>query len=123
MRTAAMISMGLVPLPVVEDAAACYCGTCKVEAPETSLQAQVTYLMRYFTAKKEFGTHVRAHTATTLARLIEAQPEGMPVELKMGVAELLVDSLQRSAREPAMVKQSSVAALGLVGDGDEDDVD
>jgi len=123
LRAAAMTAMGLVPLPVVEGHAACYCGTCKVEGPETSLQAQVTYLMRYFTAKKEFGPATRAQTATTLARLIEAQPVGMPPELKEGVADLLIGSLERSARQPTMIKESSVLGLGLIGDADDEAVD
>ncbi len=123
LKVAAMVAMGLVPLEVVEGTAACYCGECEVADPHTSLQAQVTYLMRYFTAKKEFDTLVRAHTATTLARLIEAQPAGMPAELKMGVAEVLVDSLEKSAREPEVIRESAVLALGLVGDADDDPVD
>ena len=123
LRSASMTAMGLVPLPVVEGAKACYCGTCKVEDPQTSLQAQVTYLMRYFTAKKEFGTLVRAQAATTLARLIEAQPKGMPIQLKMGVAELLVDALARNSRQPNTVRESAVLGLGLVGDADNEDVD
>jgi HEAT repeat protein len=123
LHVAAMAAMGLVPLPVVEGANACYCGTCVVEGPSTSLQAQVTYLMRYFTAETACSPVARAHTATTLARLIEAQPAGMPEELGLGVAELLVDSLERTAHESPTVRQSVVLALGLVGDADLDPVD
>lgn len=122
-RVAAMAAMSLVPLPVVEGVNACYCGTCEVQGPSTSLQAQVTYLMRYFTSERAYSSTARAHTATTLARLIEAQPAGMPPELELGVAELLVDSLERTSRESQTVRESVVLALGLVGDADLDPVD
>lgn len=122
-RVAAMFSLGLVPLDVVEDIPVCYCGTCKVEGPETSLQAQTTYLLRYFTADKEFDSVVRAHTATTLGRLIEARPSGMTLRLKEVVAEFLIEGLARYAKQPPVVKQSIVASLGLIGDADGDEVD
>jgi len=122
-QVAAMFSLGLVPLDVVEDVKVCYCGTCKVEGPETSLQAQTTYLLRYFTADKEFDAVVRAHTATTLGRLIEAHPSGMTLRLKEVVAEFLIEGLAKYARQPPLVKQSIVASLGLIGDADGDEVD
>ena len=93
-RVAAMIAMGLVPLHVDEDVVACYCGTCVVPDPHTSLRPQVTYLMRYFTATKEFDPVLRSHTATTLGRLVAARPDGMTDRMKEGIAEVLVRALR-----------------------------
>lgn len=123
LQVAAMFALGLVPLEVVEDEVVCYCGTCKVEGPESSLQAQVTYLLRYFTADKEFDPIVRAHTATTMARLIAARPDGMTLRLKEVVTEFLVESLEKYAKQPPVVKQSVALALGLIGDADDEGVD
>ena len=41
-----MIALGLVPLQLDPAADVCVCGECVVEGPETSLQNQITYLMR-----------------------------------------------------------------------------
>lgn len=123
LRVAAVIAMGLVPLDVVEDAVVCYCGTCEVADPHASLQAQVTYLLRYFTADREFDPILRAHTATTLGRLIESRPKGMTLRLKEVVAEFLIEALKKNRRQPVEVRQSVVMALGLVGDADGDAID
>ncbi|MEM9381507.1 MAG: HEAT repeat domain-containing protein [Planctomycetota bacterium] len=122
-RVAAMIALGLVPLHVEEDVVACYCGTCVVPDPHTSLRPQVTYLMRYFTAAREFDPVLRAHTATTLGRLVAARPEGMTERMKEGVAEVLIRSLEKSYRQPKEVRESAVLALGLIGDADNGNVD
>ncbi len=122
-RVAAMIAMGMVPLSVDEDVVACYCGTCVVPDPHTSLRPQVTYLLRYFTSVKEFDPILRSHTATTLARLVAARPDGMSNRMKEGVAEVLVRALRKSSRQPENVRESSVLALGLIGDADEDNID
>ncbi|MDE0915633.1 MAG: HEAT repeat domain-containing protein, partial [Planctomycetota bacterium] len=123
LKVAAMTAMGLVPLEVVEDDMVCFCGTCKVADPDTSLGSQVTYLLRYFTSDGEYDATVRAHTATTLGRLIEAQPEGMSARLKEVVTQFLVDSLGKYARQPDDVRRSAVLALGLIGDADRDKAD
>lgn len=122
-RVAAMIAMGLVPLQVDEDVVACYCGTCVVPDPHTSLRPQVTYLLRYFTGDKEFDPILRAHTATTLGRLVAARPDGMTDRMKEGVAEVLVRALRPSSRQPENVRESAVLALGLIGDADNDPID
>ena len=70
-RVAAVIAMDLVPLHVDPDVVACYCGTC-IRPPHVA-RPQVTYLMRYFTATKEFDPVLRS-TATTLGRLVAARP-------------------------------------------------
>ena len=123
LKVAAMTAMGLVPLEVIENDMVCFCGTCKVADPDTSLGSQVTYLLRYFTADGEYDATVRAHTATTLGRLIEAQPEGMSARLKEVVTQFLVDSLGKYARQPDDVRRSAVLALGLIGDADDDRAD
>jgi HEAT repeat protein len=130
LQVAAMVAMSLAPLPFDAKAEVCICGTCKVEGANEHYQAQVTYLMRYFTADREFDATVRAHTATTLGRLVAhgqvEAPESMRsalAEIKGGVADILIESLQRYARQPAIVQESAVLALGLAGDADNDDVD
>ena len=123
LTTAAMISLGLVRLEVQPEAYVCACGTCKIEGPETSLQSQVTYLMRYFTAKREFSDSLRAHAATALARLMEGQPEEDLFIIKDAISGLLVRALDRSSGEPAVVRESCVLALGLLGDADWDVTD
>lgn len=130
LQVAAMAAMSLAPLPFDAEADVCICGTCKVEGPSEHFQAQVTYLMRYFTADREFDATVRAHTATTLGRLVAhgqvAAPEPMRAalaDIKAGVADILIESLQRYAKQPAIVQESAVLALGLAGDADDDDVD
>lgn len=122
-RVAAMIAMGMVPLSIDQDVVACYCGTCVVPDPHTSLRPQVTYLLRYFTATKEFDPILRSHTATTLARLVASRPDGMSDRMKEGVAEVLVRALRKSSRQPENVRESAVLALGLIGDADNDNID
>ena len=122
LKVAAMTAMGLVPLDVVENDMVCLCGTCVVPDPDSSLGSQVTYLLRYFTADRDFDPIVRAHTATTLGRLIHAQPDASP-RLKEVVVEFHIESLQKRRRQPVEVKQSAVLALGLVGDADDDSID
>jgi len=116
LQLAAMTAIGLISLPVVRGAEVCYCGTCEVESPETSLQAQVTYLMRYFNAAREFPPATRARTATTLARLLLENRPDMPALLESGVAELLIEATSPTSREPIAVRESSVIGLGMIGD-------
>jgi HEAT repeat protein len=130
LQVAAMVAMGLVPLSFDEEAEVCICGECKVEGPDRHYQAQVTYLMRYFTADREFDATVRAHTATTLGRLV-AHGQAVAgeafrapaLEIKEGVADILIEALQRYAKQPPIVQQSAVLALGLTGDADDEEVD
>lgn len=122
-QVAAMIALGLVPLHVDDSVVPCYCGKCVVPEPETSLYPQVTYLMRYFTADKDFDPFLRAHAATTLGRLVAARPAGVTERMKEGIAEVLIRALENSSRQPALVRESAVLALGLIGDADEGDVD
>lgn len=122
-QVAAMIALGLVPLHVDETVVACYCGKCVVPDPETSLYPQVTYLMRYFTADKDFDPFLRAHAATTLGRLVAARPAGVTERMKEGISEVLIRALENSSKQPALVRESAVLALGLIGDADEGDTD
>ncbi len=130
LQVAAITALGMVPLELDAAATVCICGTCEVEGPETSFQSQVTYLMRYFTADREFDPTVRAHTATALGRLVEAglrdaKSSMLPhvEEIKGGVVDILMSSLQRYAKQPEIVQESAVLALGLVGDSDNDNED
>ena len=122
-RVAAMIALGFVPLDVDEEVVACYCGTCVVPDPHTSLRPQVTYLMRYFTAQEEFDPVLRAHAATAMGRLVAAGQDGMTDRMKEGIAEVLVRALARGSKQPDIVRESAVLALGLIGDADDGNVD
>ncbi|MEZ6006025.1 MAG: HEAT repeat domain-containing protein [Planctomycetota bacterium] len=130
LRVAAMVSIGLIPLPFSDNVNVCICGQCVVPNPDTCLQSQITYLMRNFTADEEFDAPVRAHTASTLGRLILAGGEMAGEkfhesinEIKLGVSDILSASLSRSANQPQVVKNSAIMALGLMGDADNEDVD
>jgi HEAT repeat protein len=123
LKTASVVALSLVPLDVVEDCFACYCGTCHVKGPENSLQEQVTYLMRYFTDQKDFGPVLRAHAATAMARLVSARADTAPEDLKHGVAALLLAALEKRSGQPVTVRESCALALGNLGDADNDNVD
>lgn len=130
LRVAAMVSIGLIPLPFSSDVDVCICGQCKVPNPDTCFQSQVTYLMRNFTADEEFDAQVRAHTASTLGRLILAGSElagekfhDSINEIKLGVADILSEALGKRANQPQAVQNSAILALGLMGDADNEEVD
>ncbi|HPF13300.1 MAG: HEAT repeat domain-containing protein [Planctomycetes bacterium] len=130
LRVAAMVSIGLIPLPFSHDVNVCICGQCKVPNPDTCFQSQVTYLMRNFTADEEFDAQVRAHTASTLGRLILAGAELAGTEfhdsineIKLGVSDILSEALGKRANQPQVVQNSAIMALGLMGDADNEDVD
>ena len=130
LRVAAMVSIGLIPLEFSETVDVCVCGECVVENPDTCFQSQVTYLMRHFTADEEFDSQVRAHTASTLARLVLAGAEmggdrfhEASNQIKLGVADMLIESLSKNRKQPQMVQNSAIMALGLMGDADNEDVD
>ena len=130
LRVAAMVSVGLVPLKFSETVDVCICGECVVENPDTCFQSQVTYLMRHFTADEEFDSQVRAHAASTLARLVLAGAEmggerfhEASNQIKLGVADVLIESLSKNRKQPQMVQNSAIIALGLMGDADNEDVD
>ncbi len=130
LRVAAMVSVGLIPLRFSETVDVCICGECVVEDPDTCFQSQVTYLMRHFTADEEFDAQVRAHAASTLARLVLAGAEmagerfhEASNQIKLGVSDILIESLSKNRKQPQMVQNSAIIALGLMGDADDEDVD
>jgi len=124
LQSAVALAVGLVPLdPAPAEAFLCVCGECEVGGPATSLEAQVTWLMRSFTAERGLAETVRAQIATSLARLISHRPSQVDPFLKEGVTETLVHALEQNQRQSEVVKESAVLALGMIGDADLDPVD
>jgi len=124
LRSAVVLALSLVPLdPAPEAAFLCLCGECEVGGPASSLEAQVTWLMRAFMERRGLSDMVRAQTATSLARLISNRPSEVDPFLKEGVTEILVRALNRDQRQPEVVKESAALALGMIGDADLDPVD
>ena len=124
LHSSVVLAIGLVPLdPAPHEAFLCMCGECEVGGPATSLEAQVTWLMRSFMEERGLSDSVRAQTATSLARLISNRPAAVDPFLKEGVTEILVTALDRDQRQPEVVKESAVLALGMIGDADLDAVD
>jgi HEAT repeat protein len=66
---------------------------------------------------------VRAHTATSLALLAMTGEAPAEATLPTEVAEELLSALEARRREPRELIQSCVMALGVIGDGDTDELD
>ncbi|MFT5153284.1 MAG: hypothetical protein ACI841_003284, partial [Planctomycetota bacterium] len=123
LKTAAMISLGLIPMQSDESVINCVCGECAIDAPQTSLQAQLTYLTRFLSDEAKSNSELRSHTATTLGRLMNQQDENEVFDEKTDIAEYLIKILDGSRRAPQKVRESCVLALGLIGDADNDEID
>jgi len=79
--------------------------------------------MRFFVEERGLSDSLRAQTATSLARLISHRPVAVDPFLKEGVTEILISALDRNQRQPEVVKESAVLALGMIGDADQEPVD
>ena len=122
-KVAAMTALGLIPIDVVEDAGAALDGVEEGSNRRhvVSRQAQIAYLVDYFDPARERANanrhwFVRAHAPITMARLLEEAPE----ELKVPVAEVILEACGRHSKEPREVQQSCALALGHIGDADAD---
>lgn len=125
LRVAAVEGLGLVPLPLAADADVCYCGACAREAPSASFQAQVTFIIEHVVGNRDFDPLVRAHAVTALGRLVGARLDEVPYDIKRGAVGTLQRVLDPRGRQPEVVRESAVLALGLVTDADasfEDDL-
>ncbi len=130
LQVAAIVAIGLIPLPFDDLGHYCYCGTCKVSDPTSSLQGQITYLMPYFTQGWQHDANVRTATANALASLALAGSQtgkgacyDQHNSMKMGIASRMIETLSRRTKQPQAVRISSILVLGLLGDADGEYVD
>ena len=127
-KVAAVIAMGLVPLPIAVDTAPA-AGEEVVEEEEgpttpTTRQEQIDYLLAFFTAETDKNKPhlVRAHAPRAIAKLLEGLPhEERQALLEEKVVPALKPYVSKrgniGARE---LRQSASLAFGMLGDLDED---
>jgi HEAT repeat protein len=107
---ACLISLGLVPLRIESDYLPPADG-CAV--PDRCRQAQIEWTLR-FLESANIDQLVRAHAATTLARLASRVPDSLG--LKQRVAQRLMAAIAPHSTEAREVRASSVLALGRIGE-------
>ena len=121
----AIEGLGLVPLPPTHNQHICFCGECARRAPNASFQAQATFVLEHVVGNREFDPLVRAQAVTALGRLIGARLDAAPEAIKFSTVEVLARLLDSRTKQPAVVREAAVLALGLVADADrstEDDL-
>ncbi len=112
-KVAALIALGLVPIDVDLSE-----GRGSPQNAASSRQTELQFIEKYFQDENN-GSLIRAHAPAAMARLLR----GAPIELKDGVARLLLSALPKSSRAPVEIQQACALALGQVGDADRDKVD
>jgi len=114
---ACVIALGLVPLPVDPG-----CGRGMDDRPVAMhcRRCQVEWLLE-LSRRAELREPVRAHTPTTLARLVAGR--GVDHELKRRVAGELLRLARGGDKILRDLRCGAIGALGLLGDADEDEVD
>ena len=136
-KVAAVIAMGLVPLPLRSETDS-FVAWSEREGPsalETRLD-QIAYLLDYVDARTQranSGTRPRlalAHVPTALARLLRPfDPSGNDVDAchdpaaRKAAVEGLLEILGPHSKRDVLLQQSCVAALGRIGDADADQLD
>ncbi len=126
-KVAAVIAMGLVPLPIaVEEAPAEGEEVAEDEVPTapTTRQEQIDYLLGFFTAENDKDKHhyTRAHAPRAIAKLLEGLPEE---ERQALLRDRVVPALKPYVTKRGNVgerelRQSASLAFGMIGDLDED---
>ncbi len=120
-KVACLIGLGLVPLETIGDTAVDEEG--KPLPPNANRLAQIEYVKRYFEDDTQNHYLVRAHAPATLARLLPGLPTDVYESYKTTIAEDLVERVGKRSKEKREVVQSSVLALGMLGDSDDSKVD
>jgi HEAT repeat protein len=127
-KVGCMSALGLIPIDVVADDAT----TPAEEGAETetvgtnrpwvlSRQTQLEYLNQYFkqeNQRKNKNTRkwfVRAHAPTAMARLLT---EDAPVDKRTEIIDSLLDAVNEHSKVEEEIQQSSILALGQIGDCD-----
>jgi len=120
LKVACLISLGLVPLDPVRPIVA---SDEDPPAPESCRSGQIEYLLRLFENEADYHHLIRAHAPAAAARLLD----GLPVEefelYKARIARTLLEKCDSRSKEPSEILQSSVLALGQLGDSDSDPLD
>jgi HEAT repeats len=122
LRAACVMGVGLVPLQPVEGSIACTCGKCEVGEPGQSFEDQVSWVYNRLLDRKE-SVAVRAQATGALARLLSNRPKAVSNALRAEVIDVLVDSLDQSARLPNAIRHGAVLGLSMLGDADNDHLD
>jgi len=118
-KVAAVVALGLVPIdraPATDSAGDAERDTSDPTATRTD---QVRYLIDQFNDDRERHPIVRAHAPRSLAQLL---PTDAPV-LRTEVVEALLRAVRPRTPEQRQVVQSSLLALGQIGDCDADPLD
>ena len=124
LRVACVIAMGLVPLAATPPS-----DSLPDETPPGSNLAAITSrgeqldLLLDCLADGEIDPLVRAHAPVALVRLMRGLPEEPHVRHKERVASALLANLDLKTDAPFEVARSSILALGLLGDSDDDRID
>jgi len=123
-KVACLIAMGLIPLDTIEPAGP----RVDEDGNELPLLAyesrigQIAYVTEFMSRESETFL-IRAHSPTTMARLIDGLPDEMYTTYKDQVTERLLDQLKRGSKARNEEVQSAVLALGMIGDNDGDKTD
>lgn len=117
-HVALMLAMGLAPMTECDGSIAVDLSSLDGDDAHFCRGTQIVALVDYF-EDTDRPFELRAHAAVPMARLsVGADPE-----YKERVAEILIDAISSRSKEAAAVRHSCVAALGVLGDGDDDKID
>jgi hypothetical protein len=113
-RAACVQAMGLAPLPWCDREIEDITGRIPAECRESQMQ----YLMEIIEDRREHRI-VRAHAATSTARLLRGAPEAWREEIGLRLCKQFEDRRET----PRELHQSLAIALGMIGDSDGDALD
>ncbi len=118
LHNAAVLALGLVPLPPCD-------GTDSTTGPQLGEEnahlcvgIQLGTLTNYFKDEAHYPA-LRAHAGPALARLAA---NGLP-EYKIEVGEALLETLSIRSKSEAEIQEGAIIGLGLLGDADSDSID
>ncbi|MFO1009901.1 MAG: hypothetical protein U1F29_07555 [Planctomycetota bacterium] len=120
-KVACLIALGLTPIAIET-------GEGGDKNATASRQAEIKWLLDFM---KDENNHymVRAHAPTAMARLLNGDSikpkdaKQIPPELRDEVVRALLDTLAEHSKEKDEVQQSSILALGMLGETDKDKLD
>ena len=122
LKVACLVSMGLVPLSTITPLANVEKSTDDESPRITCRTEQIDYLLEYLADENQRHL-VRAHAPTAVGRLLDGLPPKELETYKPRITKALLERLGRRANDKLEVVQSSILALGMVGDADNDQED